>query len=179
MLLCCSALMGWSQRGDVEQVDAWADGPAKQKLALIEEYRPAVRRSRTIAIGELEVQLKTAKEVIRKAERRLAYQKRIRNKNTEEVWDPERLVKAEEDLTALKTSVKESAKLLAYAKAENEKVMKFLVREQMDDSEGEGSDDEEDEQEDDEDEGVESEPQLRIKTRVTPDASEEEDLDED
>lgn len=180
MVLCCTALMGWSQRGDEEQVDAWADGPAKQKLDQIEQYRPVVRRSRTIAIGELEEQLKTANEVIRKAERRLAYQKRIRNKDSKEVWDADRLAKAEEDLNSLKASVKESAKLLAFAKEENEKVLKFLVREQMDDTEGEGSNDE-DEQEDevDEDEGVETEPQLRIKTRITPEGSDEEDIDED
>jgi|GEM_PF-4195090 len=180
MVLCCAALTGWSQRGDEEQVDAWADGPAKQKLAQIEEYRPVVRRSRTIAIGELEDQLKTANEVIRKAERRLAYQKRIRNKDSKEVWDAERLARAEEELVSLKATVKQSAKLLAYAKEENEKILKFLVREQMDDTEGEGSDDEEDQEDEiDEDEGMETEPQLRIKTRLTPEISDEEDVDED
>lgn len=167
-----------------EQVDNWSDGPARVKLEQIEKYKPQVRRSRLIAINELEEDVKKAKQSISQAQRLMRYKLSRDGRNSEDAWDSLQVQQAQTELDNLKGFVKEAEEYLVYAKAENEKVMKYLVRERtLADAEedGEEGDDEEDEDDDevDPDEGVDTDPQLRIKTRLSPEVDEEEDIDED
>ncbi len=167
-----------AQVGEKIQVDAWSDSPAKVRLEQIEEYRPQVRRSRIIAIEELETDLKKAKESIFKANRMMNYQLSPDGRRSKEAWDSLEIETAQASLDALQAFVKEAETFLSYAKAENEKVMKYLVRERKVASDSLSGDEEEDDEETDGDdqEGIDPDPQLRVKTRLS---TEEEEADED
>ena len=157
-----------------EQVDAWSESPARQRLEQIEQYKPTVRRSRIIAIKELEEDLSAAREAATNAQRLMNYQLSRDGRQSKEAWDSTQIEFAQAQLDTLNAFIEQAQEFLVYAKAENEKVMKYLAREQKRVArdtlaEGEGDEDE------DEDEFSDPDRSFRVKTRLNPD--DEEDLD--
>lgn len=182
LILVVGAFYLPAQVNEEVQVDAWSESPAKQKLEQIEKYKPQVRRSRIIAIQELEEDLNSAKESIFKAKRLMRYQLSPDGRRSKEAWDSLEIETAQAELDSLQAFVKEAETFLAYAKEENEKVMKYLVRERsgmvsdsLSGEEEEDDEDEDDESDEDGEEGVDPDPQLRVKTRLSPQEEEDED----
>ena len=173
-----------AQAIEEEQVDAWSESPARQRLEQIEQYKPTVRRSRIIAIKELEEDLSAAREAAANAQRLMNYQLSRDGRQSKEAWDSTQIEFAQTQLDTLNAFIEQAQKFLVYAKAENEKVMKYLAREQKRvarDTLAEGEGDEDEDEEDDE--FSDPDRSFRVKTRLNPEDEEdldgEEDIDED
>ena len=173
-----------AQAIEEEQVDAWSESPARQRLEQIEQYKPTVRRSRIIAIKELEEDLSAAREAAANAQRLMNYQLSRDGRQSKEAWDSTQIEFAQTQLDTLNAFIEQAQEFLVYAKAENEKVMKYLAREQKRvarDTLAEGEGDEDEDEEDDE--FSDPDRSFRVKTRLNPEDEEdldgEEDIDED
>lgn len=131
-----------------ERAEELANSPAKRRLDEIQQYKPTIRRSRSIAIQELEKDIATAYFKIEAAEKVLYKQRRLQKKNHADAWSPEQMAAAEQSLENLEAFVEAAEEHLGMAKAEHERVLALLARER---SEHEAEEEDEEYEEDDDD----------------------------
>ena len=140
-----------AQAGDpIDRAESLAESPARKRLNEIQPYKPIVRRSRTIAIEELEQQLVVATLRLQKAEKLIQLEEDKIAKKADDAWTEEQLDAAESAKDDLEDYVEEAQAKLAWAMAENEKVVKFMNRDSNNAAAAYSGDDEfEDDDEDD------------------------------
>lgn len=130
-----------------ERAKELENSPARQRLDEIQQYKPVIRRSRAIAIQEMEREIAAAYFKIEAAEKVLTKQERLARRNDPEAWTPEQMAAAREQMSALEDYVEEAEEYLDVARAEHEKVLQLLARERSE------HEIEEDDEEYEEDEG--------------------------
>ena len=118
LFLFATFFTGFSQIIEEEQVDAWSESPARNRLEQIEKYKPTVRRSRIIAINELEADLAKARESAGNAQRLMNYQLSPDGRTSKEAWDSLEIEQAQAQLDTLNAFIQEAETFLTYAKAE-------------------------------------------------------------
>ena len=119
----------WGQGSPKDRAEALSDSPARKRLDQVQSYKPKVRRSRVVAIQDLENRLSTARKTLEVAEGKVKAQEELQAGQSPEAWTPERLLSAKEELARFKSSILASEQFLTSARQENQAVLSFMEQE--------------------------------------------------
>lgn len=164
-LLCAMLFSGvlWAQTSSTpkDRVVDLENSPARQRLDEIEEYKPVVRRSRSVAIQELEIQIVKGRLQLENGRKKIKEEEGKMKRKEDDAWTSAQMEQAQQALEALDEYLDEAEDELAIAKREEAKVQKFFAREKdagrikssgAVDQDEENDDDDEDDEADEDDE---------------------------
>ena len=111
------------------RVESLENSPARKRLNEIQQYRPPVRRSRSVAVRELQEQIAVGKIQLQRGAKSIEEQEQKMEAKKEDAWTGDQLVAAQEALEELEAYLEEAEAQLAIALVEEEKVQTFFARE--------------------------------------------------
>lgn len=112
-----------------DRAEALANSPAKQRLDQIQQYKPVIRRSRSLVIQEMEQDIAAAYIKLDAGETVIRKQERLAKKGDPKAWPPEQIAETKVKMAALEAYLEEAEEYLAQAKAEHARVLELLARE--------------------------------------------------
>ena len=128
-LLFSGVLVAQTSSSPKDRVTDLENSPARQRLDAIEEYKPVVRRSRSVAIEELELQIVKGRLQVENGRKRIETEQDKMNRKEDDAWTSEQMMQAEMAIEALEEYLDEAEDELLIAKREEAKVQKFFARE--------------------------------------------------